>query len=161
MRKCPAKTPSGPKSCITVRSLKFHSKKGPKVWYFTLNKFLDTIFQQSLVAIFFEINEMLRQILKACWKISNYSHIQFWCQITQSSSISLGVKISKFESIWEHTFALKNTAYSQLNKKKLACLTQIFWNTKLGVTCIAIRICINIYDSFKIEGCAGFFLTMP
>ena len=99
MRKCPAMTPSGPKSCITVRSLKFHSKKGPKVWYFTLNKFLDTIFQQSLVAIFFEINEMLRQILKACWKISNYSHIQFWCQITQSSSISLGVKISKFESI--------------------------------------------------------------
>ena len=107
MRKCPAMTPSGPKSCITVRSLKFHSKKGPKVWYFTLNKFLDTILQQSLVAIFFEINEMLRQILKASWKISHYSHIQFWCQITQSSSISLGVKISKFESIWEHTFALK------------------------------------------------------
>ena len=38
---------------------------------------------------------------------------------------------------------------------------KFFWNTKLGVTCIAIRICINIYDSFKIEGCAGFFLTMP
>ena len=38
---------------------------------------------------------------------------------------------------------------------------KFFLNTQLGVTCIAIRICINIYDSFKIEGCAGFFLTMP
>ena len=55
----------------------------------------------------------------------------------------------------------QNTTYSQLNKKMMACLTQFFWNAQLGVTCIAIWICINIYDSFKFEGCTGIFLTMP
>ena len=46
--------------------------------------------------------------------------------------------IQILEYLWAHiyTFTLKNTAYSQLNKEKMACLTQIFWNSHLGVTCI-------------------------
>ena len=157
-------TPSGPKSCITVRSLKFHSKKGPKVWYFTLNKFLDTIFQQSLVAIFFldkwnveaDSESLLKNLKLLPYSISMPDH-SIKLYFTGSKVIQI------LEYLWAHiyTFTLKNTAYSQLNKEKMACLTQIFWNTHLGVTCIGIRICINIYDSFTIEGCAGFSLTMP
>ena len=46
--------------------------------------------------------------------------------------------IQILEYLWAHiyTFTLKNTAYSQLKKEKMACLTQIFWNSHLGVTCI-------------------------
>ena len=71
--------------------------------------------------------------------------------------------IQILEYLWAHiyTFTFKNTAYSQLNKEKMPCLTQFFWNAQVGVTCIAIIICINIYDSFTIEGCEGFSLTMP
>jgi len=73
-----------------------------------------------------------------------------------------GSKDIQILRVFESTHLLsKNTTYSQLNKNKMACLTQNFSNTQLGVTCIAIRICINIYDSFKIEGCDCFSLTMP
>ena len=46
--------------------------------------------------------------------------------------------IQILEYLWAHiyTFTLKNTAFSQLNREKMACLTQIFWNSHLGVTCI-------------------------
>ena len=80
-------------------------------------------------------------------------------------SIKLYFTGSKDIQIWEylraHICSQKILLTPNWIRKKMACLTQKILNTQLGVTCIAIRICINIYDSFKIEGCAGFFLTMP
>ena len=131
MGKYPATTPSGPKFGITVRSLKLHSKKGQKVWYFTLNFLVATFFWDK-----WNVEADCESLLKNLKSLPSYSILM------PDHSIKLyftGSKVIQIlEYLWAHiyTFTLKNTAFSQLNKEKMACLTQIFWNTHLGVTCI-------------------------
>ena len=119
-----------PKSGITARSLKLHSQRGLKSLIFYSEFFGSHIFWDK-----WNVEADCESLLKNL-KLLPYSILM------PDHSIKLyftGSKVIQIlEYLWAHiyTFTLKNTAYSQLNKEKMACLTQIFWNSHLGVTCI-------------------------
>ena len=104
-------------------------KKGPKSLIFYSEFFGSHIFWDK-----WNVEEDCESLLKNIKALPSYSILMPDHSIKLYFTGSKNIQI--LEYLWAHiyTFTLKNTAYSQLKKEKMACLTQIFWNTHLGVT---------------------------